>query len=392
MKTKNKRHEFDNLLNELDQYRAKDFTFSSGHILGSMCTQSHPLAKEAYIKFLDTNLGDPELFPGTKKIETEFIISALLHAPKNAAGQIVSGGTEGNITAMWVARQLTGKKEIIIPESAHFSFKKIASLMDMHLIPIKLTSDCIMDVSNVKNKINNKTAAVVGIAGSTELGAIDPLPELSDICSDEQVFFHVDAAFGGFVIPFLKELGHEVPDFDFQLKGVSSVSIDSHKMGHAAIPLGTLMIREKTWLDEISVKSHCVSGKRQAGLLGTRSGGPIAAAYAVTKYLGVKGYKELVERCMDNTCYAEKCIQEIGLDLAIKPTMNILGVKIKNPFKVTRALTKYGWKVNIMDRISCIRLVLMPRIRLVLMPHVSKSTIDEFIPDLKKACFEVGEL
>jgi len=331
MKTKNKRHEFDNLLNELDQYRAKDFTFSSGHILGSMCTQSHPLAKEAYIKFLDTNLGDPELFPGTKKIETEFIsfISALLHAPKNAAGQIVSGGTEGNITAMWVARQLTGKKEIIIPESAHFSFKKIASLMDMHLIPIKLTSDYIMDVSNVENKINNKTAAVVGIAGSTELGTIDPLPELSEICSDKQVFFHVDAAFGGFVIPFLKELGHAVPDFDFQLKGVSSVSIDSHKMGHAAIPLGTLMIREKTWLDEISVKSHCVSGKHQAGLLGTRSGGPIAAAYAVTKYLGMKGYKELVERCMDTTYYAEECIQEIGLDLAIKPTMNVLGVKIK---------------------------------------------------------------
>ncbi len=386
MKTKTKRHEFDNLLNELDQYKAKDFTFSSGHILGSMCTQSHPLAKEAYIKFLDTNLGDPELFPGTKKIETEFIsfISALLHSPKNAAGQIVSGGTEGNITAMWIARQLTGKKEIIIPESAHFSFQKIASLMDMQLIPIKLTSDYIMDVSDVKNKINNKTAAVVGIAGSTELGVIDPLPELSEICGDEQVFFHVDAAFGGFVIPFLKELGHKVPDFDFQLKGVSSVSIDSHKMGHAAIPLGTLMIREKKWLDEISVKSHCVSGKRQTGLLGTRSGGPIAAAYAVAKYLGMKGYRELVERCMNTTYYAEDCIQEIGLDLATKPTMNVLGIKIKNPFKVTRALTKYGWKVNIMDRLSCIRLVLMP--------HVSKNTINEFIPDLKKACFEVGEL
>jgi len=72
------------------------------------------------------------------------------------------------------------------------------------------------------------------------------------------------------------------------------------------------------------------------------------------------------------------------LDLAIKPTMNVLGVKVKDPFKVAQILTKYGWKVNIMDRISCIRLVLMP--------HVSKSTIDEFIPDLKKACFEVGEL
>lgn len=386
MNAKSKRYESDDLLKELDKYRAKDFTFSSGHILGSMCTQPHPIAKEAYIRFLETNLGDPELFPGTKKIESEFIsfISTLLNAPESADGQIVSGGTEGNITAMWIAKQLTGKKDVIIPESAHFSFQKIASLMDMNIIPIKLTKDHVMDTANVKEKITDNTAAVVGIAGSTELGTIDPIPELSEICSDEQIFFHVDAAFGGFVIPFLKELGYNVPDFDFQLKGVNSISIDAHKMGHAAIPLGTLVVRDKIWLDEISVESHCVSGKRQAGLLGTRSGGPVAAAYAVTKHLGMQGYNTLVEQCMDVAQYTEKRVKDLGLNLVIKPTMNVLGVKVKDPFRLSKTLTKYGWKINVIDRISCIRLVLMP--------HINKSTIDEFIPDLKKSCLEVGEL
>ena len=110
-----KKHEI--IFKELNKYRNLDFTFASGQILGSMCTQPHPIAKEAYFKFLETNLGDPELFPGTKTIENKLIafISDLLNAPKNSAGQIVSGGTEGNINAMWLAKRLTNKKEIIVP-------------------------------------------------------------------------------------------------------------------------------------------------------------------------------------------------------------------------------------------------------------------------------------
>jgi tyrosine decarboxylase/aspartate 1-decarboxylase len=213
------------IFTELKQFQQRDLCFSSGRILGSMCTVPHPIAREAYIKFLETNLGDPELCPGTKEIESRYIafISKLLHAPKNSAGQIVSGGTEGNITSMWIAKQLSGKKEILLPKSAHFSFQKIASLMDMKLVEIPITQEYVMDVGQLKKKISKTTAAVVGLAGSTELGTIDPIPELSELCSDEQIFFHVDAAFGGFVIPFLKELQYTVPDLDFKLKGVSTI-------------------------------------------------------------------------------------------------------------------------------------------------------------------------
>jgi len=376
----------DEILKELDKFKERDLSFSSGHILGSMCTQPHPIAKEAYIKFLETNLGDPELFPGTKEIESRLVefISDLLHAPKTAVGQIVSGGTEGNITAIWIAKQLTGKNEIILPESAHFSFTKMASLMDIKLIEVPLTREYHMDITKIRDKIHENTAAILGVAGSTELGTVDPIPELSDICYDEHLFLHVDAAFGGYVLPFLKELNYDVPEFDFRLKGVNTISIDSHKMGYSAIPLGTLIIRDGTWIDEISVESPYISSKRQAGILGTRSGGPVAAAYAVSKYLGREGYKKLVENCMNITHYTEEKLNEIGLELVTKPTMNVLGVKLKKLSEVANKLSEYGWKVNKINRLSCIRIVIMPQI--------TKQSIDEFIPILKKACEEVGEL
>ncbi len=379
-------HFQEDILRELSTIQKKDFTFSNGHILGSMCTAPHPIAKKAYLKFLETNLGDPELFPGTKELETRFIqfILKLLHAPKTATGHIVSGGTEGNITAMWIAKELTRKNEIIIPESAHFSFAKIASMMDVNLRLVPLTSEYIMDINKVRKNITKNTAAVVAVAGSTELGTIDPIPELSDLCNDEHLFLHVDAAFGGFVIPFLHELGYEVPDFDFQLQGVSTICVDSHKMGWSAIPMGTLCIRKNSWLKEISVKSPCISSKTQAGILGTRPGGPIAAAYAVTKYLGCDGYTKLVKRCMQTTQYMEKQIMTIGLSVVQQPTMNVLGVRIKNPTKLVHALSQKGWRVNAVEHLSCIRLVMMP--------HVTKKIVDDFIPVLKKTCEEIREL
>lgn len=374
------------ILTELQNYKDKDFTFSSGKILGSMCTQPHPITKKAYIDFLESNLGDPELFPGTKKIESKLInfVSNLLNAPKKASGLITSGGTESNITAIWIAKNLSKKKEILIPDNAHFSFEKINSLMDIKLNFITLNKNFVMNISNIRKKINNNTAAIIGMAGSTELGTIDPIPELSEICKDENIFLHVDAAFGGFVIPFLKELGYNLTDFDFNLEGVSSISIDYHKMGYSAIPLGSLIIRNKEWLDKISINTPYISSKKQSGLLSTRSGGPVAAAYAVSKYLGKKGYKDLIKNCMNNTEYIITKINELGLNLVTKPILNVLGVKLKNPAKVVKKLTDYGWKVNKMERLSAIRIVVMP--------HVTKDVIDEFIPILKKVCKETRDI
>lgn len=374
------------ILKKLDKYKEKDFSYKNGRIIGSMCTQPPPIAKKAYNMFLETNLGDPKNFIGTKEIEDKYIdfLCKLLKTGGKSTGLIGSGGTENNINAMWIAKNISGKKEMIVPKSAHFSFEKIASLMDMKIINVPLDENYCTDVRMLEKCINDKTAAVVGIAGSTELGTIDNIPDISDICADNNLFLHVDAAFGGFVIPFLKELGYDVPDFDFRLKGVSSISIDGHKMGCSAIPLGALILRDKKYLDSISVESHCVSSKTQAGILGTRSGGPVVAGFAVSEYLGINGYKKIVKRCMKNTFYAEKRLKEIGFNLVINPTMNVLGIKMKNPDKIVKRLSELGWRVNKMDHLSCIRIVFMP--------HVTKRVIDDFILVFERTCKKLGEL
>ena len=172
--------------------------------------------------------------------------------------------------------------------------------------------------------------------------------------------------------------------FDFLLPGVSTISIDAHKMGYSAIPLGTLLLREKQWLDDISVDSPYISSEQQAGILGTRSGGPVAAAYAVFRFLGEEGYKKVVDQCMNNTFYLEKQITEMGLSTVMKPTMNVLGIKLNNLSKIVKSLKEYGWRVNKIDRLSCIRIVMMP--------HVTKEVIDEFLQIFEKTCREVGEI
>jgi tyrosine decarboxylase/aspartate 1-decarboxylase len=374
------------IFKKLNNLKDKDFSFSKGNILGSMCTQPHPIAKKAYNDFLETNLGDPELFPGTKEIESKLInyLLNLLNAPKTSTCLIGSGGTESNINAIWYMKNISGKKEIILPDSAHFSFEKIRSLMGIETVTIPLNKDFVMDISKVGKKISKKTAGIVGIAGSTELGTIDPIQELSDICYDENIFLHIDAAFGGFVIPFMKKIGYDLPEFDFKMKGVSSISIDPHKMGCSAIPLGVLVVRNKKWLENISVDTTYISSKKQAGILATRSGGPVAAAYAVIEYFGEEGYKKIVKRCINNTEFLIKEINALGLELVTKPTLNVLGISLKDPDKVAKELTKLGWKVNKMDRLSAIRIVLMP--------HVTKKRLQDFIPDLKKVCIKLGEI
>jgi len=374
------------ILDELQEFHEKDYRFDSGRILGSMCSQPHPIAKKAYEMFIETNLGDPGLFKGTREIEKRFtfFIQNLLNAPPTATGLTVSGGTEGNVTGMWIAKQLSQNQEIIIPASAHFSFQKIATIMDMKLKPIPLTKDFQMDVTQIKKRLSSQTAAVVGIAGSTDLGVIDPIEEISDICKDEHIYFHVDAAFGGFIIPFLSKLGYQSRKFDFTIEGVSSISIDAHKMGFSAIPLGTIVLREKEWLEEISVQSSCTNTQKQAGILGTRSGGPIAAGYAVTRYLGLDGYQEVVQHCMDTTMYAYEQFKGIGLNLVRDPEMNVLCIRLKKPQKVVTMLEQQGWKVNPIDHLSSIRIVCMPQI--------TKEHIDEFIPVLSDVCQAAGEL
>lgn len=373
------------ILKELDEIHKLDNDYADGRILGSMCTEAHPFAKEVYCKFLDTNLGDPGLFKGTKFIEDEVIKSiGNLLSLDNAFGNIVTGGTEANIMAIRAARNHARKYkgitdgEIIIPESAHFSFKKAADMLNLNIVEAKLDENYKIDVDALKDVISDKTVAIVAIAGTTELGLIDPIEEISQIAHENNIYFHVDAAFGGFSIPFLKEIGYDLPVFDFSLPGVCSITVDPHKMGLAPIPAGGIIFRKEEYLNVMAVDSPYLTVKTQSTVVGTRIGASSAATYAIMKYFGREGYCKIAENLMNNTKFLKEGLEEIGYDVVCEPELNI--VAFNHPELdadvLSQKLEKLNWKVSVA---KC-----PVAIRIVLMNHIKKSHLKELLEDLKE--------
>ena len=252
----------DLILKELKNFQSEDLKYMDGRILCSMCTEAHPFAKKIYCDFLDSNLGDYGLFKDSKKIEESVInsIGKFLSGDK-VYGNIVTGGTEANIMAIRAARNHARKYkgitdgEILIPKSAHFSFKKAADMLNLKIVELDLDNNYKIDINSIKENISDKTVAIVAIAGTTELGLVDPIDKISEIALENNIYFHVDAAFGGFLIPFLTELGYDFPVFDFSLPGVCSITVDPHKMGLAPIPAGGILFRNQEYLDVRAIDS-----------------------------------------------------------------------------------------------------------------------------------------
>jgi len=367
---------------ELEAKLQRDLTYSSGKILCSMCTNPHSFAKQIYRKYLEKNLGDPSLFPASAELEQETIsmLGSLLSNSK-ASGHIVSGGTEANIIALWAARNLAKKErgEVIVPVSAHYSFDTASDLLNLKLIKVKLNRRFQMDVKVAEKAITSKTVAIVGVAGSTGLGVVDSIRELSEIASAHNIYLHVDAAFGGFVLPFLKELGYKPLDFDFRLPGVCSITIDPHKMGLAPIPAGGILFRDAMMSEAISMKVPYLSRgeMKQSTLLGTRSGASAVAVWALLMHLGRAGYAAVVESCLGLTWKLVEGIQRIdGLDIVTKPTLNVVGVKSDriDVRLIFQELRKCGWAVSLF----------LDYLRIVIMPHTKPSHIKRFLEDLQR--------
>jgi len=376
------------ILKILKNFHKKDFEFSSGKIFSSMCTSPHKIAKKAWKIFDETNLGDNSISQGASEIEKECIkICGKLLNLDQPYGVITSGGTESNILAILEARarKLNGLKltnnqyepksyinfkrteEIIVPKTAHFSFDKISFLMKIKVKKAKVNENFEVDVNDVKRLITKNTIAIVGIVGNTEYGAIDDINALSEISKENDLFLHVDAAYGGFVVPFMRELNYDVPDFDFKIKGVDSISLDPHKMGLSVIPSGMLLFRETP---KFSVEVPYLSG-RQRTLLGTRPAGSAAATYAVLKFLSFEGYKKIVKRCMENTKYMANGLKNLNLEV-LNYKMNILNFKL--PEEIFEKINQ-KWKISKTSNGYA---------RVVIMPHIKRRHIDEFLSDLQK--------
>lgn len=335
------------------------------HILSSMCTIPHSITDDVRRMFAATNLGDPSLFPGTAKIESLLIESLgdLLHC-RTAAGCMTSGGTESNIQAMRVAAKLkmADKPNIVIPESAHFSFEKIADMLgiELRVAPYE-EGKYTVDTDVMASLIDRNTIALSALAGSTEYGVVDDIARIGKLSLENETFFHVDAAFGGFVIPFLK---NPIP-FDFAVAGVDSISLDPHKMGMGTIPGGCLLFRNPEDPQTLSVKTPYLMSKVQTTLTGTRPGADVAAAYAAIKYLGMDGFRAIVAGCMENTRRLTEGLTALGYEKVLEPVLNLTAF---HDFPIPD-----GWMVSHTRQ---------HHIRFVLMPHVTRDVVEAFLGDV----------
>ncbi|MDD5188310.1 MAG: tyrosine decarboxylase MfnA [Methanoregula sp.] len=341
--------------------RKKQEDLDHAFILSSMCTLPHPVAVRAHNMFMETNLGDPGLFPGSSSLEKLLInrFGTLFHH-REAGGYATSGGTESNLQALRLAKVLKHVTcpNVVVPESAHFSFKKACDILCIEQRSVPLDRNWRMDAGSAAELIDKNTICLVGVAGTTEYGMIDPIADLSRIALQHDIFLHVDAAFGGMVIPFLRD----PTPFDFALPGVTTIAVDPHKMGMSTIPAGCLLTREPDMLNALNIDTPYLSVKQEYTLAGTRPGAPVAGALAVLDYLGVEGMKAIVAGCMKNTERLIAGMETFGIPCAATPDVNVATFYCtKVPERWTVSWTRQG------------------HLRIVCMPHVHQDRIEAFL-------------
>ncbi|CAN7589678.1 aspartate aminotransferase family protein [Variovorax paradoxus] len=266
------------------------------------------IANEASSMFANTNALAPNAFPSCKKMEQDVVSMTLhlLNGNGRSSGSITSGGTESIILSVKAARDKTRasralrRPNIVVPSSAHPAFDKAAQLLDVAITRVPVGVDWRCDVPAMERAIDGDTFFIAASAPSLPYGLIDPVSELSKIALKHGIWLHVDACIGGLLAPFVRQIGYPVSDFDFLVDGVRSISADLHKFGYAAKGASLILYRDQE--DHQFQYSRFRSWPKgeyiTPTLAGTRSGGPIASAWAVMNFLGEDGYRETTKRLM----------------------------------------------------------------------------------------------
>ncbi|KAL8755896.1 MAG: hypothetical protein Q9199_003323 [Rusavskia elegans] len=207
---------------------------------------------EAFRRFMVANPIHPDVFPGVRKMEAEIVamVLALFNAPPGAAGVTTSGGTESILMACMSARQKAytergvTEPEMIIPDTAHAAFHKAAAYFNIKLHQVACPSPTYsVSIKAVSRLINSNTILLVGSAPSFPHGIIDDIAALSRLALRRRLPLHVDCCLGSFLMPLLSRAGFPTQPFDFTLKGVTSISCDTHKYGFAPKGNSTLLYR-----------------------------------------------------------------------------------------------------------------------------------------------------
>lgn len=337
-----------------------------------------------------------DLWPSASKFESEIIgmvadmISPnLSNTEKNdLAGTVNSGGTESIMLAMKTYRDYAKATrgiengEIIAPVTAHAAFDKAAQYFKIKLRKIPVDSNSIPDLKALRKTINRKTIVIVGSAPSFPHGIIDPIPEMSQIALSKNIPFHTDACLGGFVLPFAKKLGATIPDFGFELPGVTSISVDTHKYGYAAKGTSVLIYRNKELRHHqfFSITNWPGGMYFSPTFAGSRPGALSAACWAALISMGESGYVAAAKKILKTADEIKAGIRKIeGLRIIGEPLFVIAFTSDDyDIYRVMEYLGPKGYSLNGLHRPSAIHIAVTLR-------HTQTGFVKQFLKDLNEA-------
>ena len=397
----------DEILADLREKRVGDVRWADGRTFSLVFDGGEDVravAEEAAIMYLHENALNTLAFPSLGSIQAEVCgwTAELLNGP-DAAGFLTSGGTESILCAVEAARERARHErgitdpELVLPISAHAAFHKGAHLFGLRTRTVPVTADWTADLDAMADAIGPDTALVVASAPQYPQGLVDPVAEIAAMAAGVGAGCHVDACMGGFVLPFAEMEGRPAPLWDFRVEGVTSISADLHKLGYAPKGVSVILHRSRELRRWQTFDFDGWLGGRYVtpNLQGTRSGLPMAAAWAVFQYLGVDGYRRLVRTTLDTADRIRACVETIeGLTVLGDPVHHLLAISADpavdptgeqadrriDPYALGEALAARGWHLD--------RLGPPPSLHLTVSAG-NAMAVDDFLVDLEEASDEV---
>jgi glutamate/tyrosine decarboxylase-like PLP-dependent enzyme len=282
-----------------------------------------------------------------------------VNAPEGAAGTATTGGTESVILAVKSARDYARKTrphitapKMLLPETAHACFHKAAHYLGVEIVVVDVDPVTLQaNVDDARSKMNGDVILVVGSAPGYAHGVVDPIKELAALAMEHGTLMHVDACVGGCVLPFLRDIGVDVPAFDFQVDGVTSMSVDLHKYGFAPKGISVLLQRRRDLRDAQYFACANWTGYAivNSSILGSKSIAATAAALAIIKHLGRSGFRERAKKMWDATQHIVGAIDRTpGIRLVARPHANVFALTTEtgDVFELADRLTECGWFVQ----------------------------------------------
>jgi len=353
------------VLDELESLRADDVDWRNGKVF-SLAYYAGPqaiaVAEDAYRRFSGENALSTDAFPSLRIMQQDVLsmVGPWLGAHKDSAGFMTSGGTESILMVVKAARDQFAQTRgvttpnIVLPTSAHAAFEKACHYFGVESRRSAVGQDWRADIAAMERLIDDNTVMLVASAPQYPQGVVDDVTGIAALASSRGINCHVDACMGGVTLAYLVKLGLPIPEWNLSVSGVTSISVDLHKYGYTSKGASVVMYSSKSlrahqgfftdnWLGGMYASS---------GMLGTKSGGSIASAWAVLRHLGDDGYTALVRQTRNATeQLANHIVAHPHLVLRAYPDSTLIcfgaaDPSVLNVFAVADELRIRGWYVD----------------------------------------------